>query len=101
MPFKILAIITLLLLPGCAYFEAAKAFKAGVIDPARFKVAMEAEELRCKRSPNIVLAMAAEKGDVWLRSYVQSCPNWQSFVGRILGLTIAPPPSPIDLVPRK
>lgn len=96
---KIMVLGLVLVLSGCTYFETAKAFKAGVLDPARLKVAMEIENVRCKRPPDLVIAMAALKGDTWMRAYVHSCPNWQALMRQMLGLTIAVPSSPIVIGP--
>ena len=82
--------LVLLLLGGCALTPQGRAAKEALgqgivfVKAAHFKVAMSAEELRCKRPMGLVMEMGDALGDAWFTGLVGNCPNMQAFIKRAL-----------------
>jgi len=71
---------------GCAQLQAVGLGLSGAVTAVketRYKIAEKAEILRCKRSVELVLRMADQRGDAWFISYLRSCPNMESYLRRI------------------
>lgn len=87
-----LALVGALLLSGCGIAPkiegAGLALKQGIVflKETHFKVAMANEEIRCKRSIELVLKLADARGEDWFTAYLASCPNLQAFLQRMIGM---------------
>ena len=70
-------------LPG----KTGAAVKQGIVllKESHFKAASAVEDLRCKRSMELVLKMADARGEQWFNAYVQSCPQIRAVIKRIAG----------------
>ena len=80
--------LALLVLGGCAQLQTAfGAFRGGVsvVKEVRYKAANAAEAVRCRRTLDLVMRMADERGPEWLDAYVASCRNMQTLIRRIAG----------------
>jgi len=83
------ALALVVLLGACAQYNAVKQSMGSAVTAVkqgRYMLAEKAEELRCKRSIELVLKMADKRGDAWFVSYLRSCPSVESYLRRIAAI---------------
>jgi len=97
---KILMVLVIAVLLGaCAQLQKVglgMSTTVSAVKETRYRVAEKAEELRCKRSIELVLRMADERGDAWFVSYLRSCPSVESYLRRIANIL-----QPRPILPRE